>query len=218
MPDRAQLLSELEQDKDYGILLTVQVGGVPNELQLLLETAEYDEVMQGLRPRSNYIIRALGVREHRLTLGVFGKLTFTHDHPLLYHHNTPSVAVEFAGKPGNLNELVLDVSQAYASTFGTWRHLTEISADINRAAPLVDLLNSGGGLLGIMPQPLAERMAKVLTHHGMTAQLQVDDKFSETDEHGRARGSELLLIDQTYVIALSYSVDRVRPRAPKGQA
>jgi hypothetical protein len=46
--------------------------------------------------------------------------------------------------------------------------------------------------------------------------LQVDDKFSDTGEHGRARGSELLLIDQTYVIALSFAVDRLRPRTPKG--
>jgi len=30
--------------------------------------------------------------------------------------------------------------------------------------PMVDLLNSGYGLLGTMPKPFAERIAKVLDH------------------------------------------------------
>jgi len=207
MPKREQLFAELQRPEDYGILLTVQVGGVPNELQLLIETAVYDSTANGLRPRNNYIVRALGVREHRVTLGVFGGLQLTHDHPLLYHHNTSRYAIRFAGKPDRLHEAVLDISQAYASTFGVWRHLSEISADLNRAAPLVDLLSSGAGLLGVMPKPLADRMVRVLEHHDMHPTMEEAEPFSETDEHGRSRRSELLLIDQTYVIALAFSVE-----------
>lgn len=213
--DRAQLLSELNQEQDYGILLTAQVGGVPNEIQLLVETAVYDEAVEGLRPRGNYIIRALGVREHRVSLGVFGRLAFTQEHPLLFHHNLPRYAVQFEGKPDNLHEIVLDISQAYASTFGAWRHLTEISADINRAMPLYDLLSAGDGLLGVMPAPLAERMEKVLTHHGMKVTKELAEPFTPKDEHGRSRASELLLIDQTFIVALSFSVDKMQPRKGK---
>ena len=215
MPQREDLLAELGHEHDYGVLLTAQVGGAPNELQLLIETAVYDEAAGGLRPRSNYIVRALGVREHRITLGVFGALSFTRDHPLLHHHNTPRLAVHFRGQSKDVHELVLDVSQAYASTFGSWRHLTEISADFNRAQPLVDLLGSGDALLGVMPQPLAERMAKVLRHHNLQVDLQEAAPFETQDEHGRSRLSELLLIDQTYIVALAFSVERMGKQGTK---
>ncbi|MCZ2098090.1 MAG: hypothetical protein LC121_17840 [Anaerolineae bacterium] len=162
---REQLLRELAGERDYGVLLVAQMGGVPNELQLIVETARFDEAVEGLRPQHDYVIRALGVREHRVSLGVFGRLSIVEEHPLLYHHNTPRVAVHFDGKPENVNELVLDLSQAYVSTFGQWRHLVDMADDINRAMPMVDLLSSGYGLLGTMPKPFAERVAKVLDHH-----------------------------------------------------
>ncbi|NDJ60460.1 MAG: hypothetical protein GYB67_05000 [Chloroflexi bacterium] len=205
---RDQLISALAAENIYGVLLVAQVGGVPNELQLIIETAEYDESAQGLRPRANYIIRVLGVLEHRLTLGVFGRLLFTDDHPLLYHHNAPKVAVHFDGKPANINELVLDISQAYASTFGPWRHIAEMGDDINRALPLVDLLATGYGLLGTMPRPLAERMARVLEHHKLRATLAAEANFP-TDSQGRARQATCLLLDESYCIALDFSVEQM---------
>jgi hypothetical protein len=207
MPKRVQLLSELQHEHDYGILLTAQVGGVPHELQLLIETAVFDESVQGLRPRGAYIIRALGVREHRITLGVFGSLAFLREHILLYHHNSPHLAVDFEGTPARLFEAALDVSQAYASTYGPWRHLTEIGADLNRAKPLVDLLASGKGLLGVMPKPLAERMEQVLTHHGLCVSMQEAAVDDAEHAHGHRRTSQLLLIDQSFVIAEDFSVE-----------
>jgi hypothetical protein len=161
--------------------------------------------VEGLRERERYIIRALGVREHRLSLGLFGRLVFTDDHPLLYPHNTPRVGVFFRGGVENVSEVVLDISQAHASTFGPWRHLAD---DVNTAQPLVDLLASGGGLLGEMPKPLAERMGRVFAHHGIEYKLIEDAAFSTVDEHGRSRLAKLLLIDQGYVIALDFSVDQ----------
>ena len=175
MPKRDQLLRELQGEQDYGVLLVAQMGGVPNELQLIVETARYDEAAQGLRPKHDYTIRVLGVREHRASLGVFGRLNFVEsDHPLLYHHNTPRVAVYFDGKPQSVNELVLDISQTYVTTFGQWRHLVDMAEDINRALPMVDLFSSGYGLLGTMPKPLAERIGKVLTHHRVSYSFTAD--------------------------------------------
>jgi hypothetical protein len=206
VPKRQQLLSELQAEKDYGIFLAIQVGGAPNELQLFAETAQYDDQAQGLRPRNQYIIRALGVFEHRVSVGVFARLAFLDDHPLLYHHNTPKVEVYFEGTPQDVNELVLDISQAHASTFGPLRHL---AADINRGKPLVDLLRSGSGLLGEMPKPLAERMARVLAHHQLKYTLIEDDEFQTQDEHGRSRLARLLAIDDSYLIALDFSVEQM---------
>jgi len=202
-----QLISEVQGEQNYGVLLVAQMGGVPNELQLIVETARYDESVEGLRPQHDYVIRALGVREHRVNLGVFGNLTFSDDHPLLFHHNTPRVAVYFSGKPDNVNELVLDISQAYVSTFGPWRHLVDMAEDINRAMPMVDLFQSGYGLLGTMPKPLAERITKVLAHHNVEYSLTEDASFAATDEHGRSRLAKLLLIDQSYFIALDFSIE-----------
>ena len=207
MPKRDQLIGELQGEQGYGVLLVAQMGGVPNELQLIVETAQYDASVEGLRPQHDYIIRVLGVREHRVNLGVFGSFTFTEDHPLLYHHNTPRVALYFNGKPADVNELVLDISQAYVSTFEGWRHLVDMTDDINRTIPMVDLLNSGYGLLGTMPRPLAERMAKVLAHHSLSYSLTEDTSFEADDEHGRSRLAKLLLIDQSYFIAIDFSVE-----------
>jgi hypothetical protein len=205
MPKREQLLEQLQGDDDYGIFLAAQMGGVPNELQLIIQTAKYDEAAGGLRPRGQYVVRALGVREHRMSLGVFGRLFFADEHPILHHHNQPRATIHFEGKPQDVNELVLDIHQGYLSTFGPWR---ELAADINRTQPLVNLLTSGEGILGQMPLPGAERMQKILEHHGMTARLETMPLETE-DEHGRSRLAKLLGIDDSYFVALDFTVDEM---------
>ncbi len=213
MPDRNKLLSDIEGLKHYGVLLAVQMGGVPNEIQLIFQTAEFDEAAQGLRPLNNYVIRALGVREHKVSVGLFGRLAFMDDHPLLIHHNTPRVAVMFDGAPANVNEMALDLQQAYISTFTVWRHLAEMGSDLNTTIPLTELLakddGEGSKMLGVMPKPLAERVEKVLAHHGLPYHSAQDPDWTDTDEHGRSQLSKLLLIDQSYVIALDFSVEQI---------
>lgn len=203
---RGQLLEELQGEKNYGIFLAVQMGGVPQELQLIVQTAVFDEQAQGLRPRSQFVIRALGVVEHRVSLGVFGNLFIADEHPVLFHYNLPKAVIQFEGQPDDVNELVLDINQAYLSTFGPWR---ELAKDINRALPLVDLLKGGSGVLGTMPKPGAERMVRVLAHHGMKATLEESRAYEEQDEHGRSRNMRLLGIDDSYLIALDFSVDEL---------
>lgn len=212
MPLRQQLSDELQGEKDYGVLLVAQMGGVPNELQLIVETAVYDDSVQGLRPRAAYVIRALGVREHRVHLGVFGRLVFTEDHPLLLHHNTPKVAVHFNGQPSIISDAVLDIYQAYVSTFGPWRNVADIADDLNTSVPLTKLLGFGAGLLGVMPKPLAERMQNALTHSGLTISLAEDASFETVDEHGRSRLAKLLLLDTSYIVALDFSVELMQGR------
>lgn len=205
MPKRDKLLDQLKDEKDYGVFLMVQMDGVPETLQLVVATTHLDETTGGLRDRGQYVIRALGVQEHRAEVGLFGKLGFLDEHPLLDQYNTAPVGVFFKGQPDNVNELLLDIMQAQSSVYGFWRDFPRY---MNIAQPLVDLLGSGGGMLGEMPQPLAERMAKVLDHHGLEHKL-VMDETPDKDEHGRSQLRKLLLIDDSYVIALDFSVEEL---------
>lgn len=213
MPDRSKLLADLDGLKRYGVLLAVQMGGTPNEIQMIFQTAEFDEAAQGLRPLNNYVIRALGVREHKVSVGLFGRLAFMDDHPLLYHHNTPKIAVMFDGAPADVNEMTLDLQQAYISTFTIWRHLAEMGGDLNTTIPLTELLakndDEGSKMLGVMPKPLADRIEKVLAHHGLTYHTAQDPDWSDTDDHGRSKLAKLLLIDQSYVVSLDFSIEQM---------
>lgn len=203
---RGKLLAELGAKEDYGILLAAQMGGAPQELQFIIQTARFDEKAQGLRPRSQYILRALGVVEHRVSLGVFGNLFFADEHPILLHYNEARAAVRFQGQPEDIHELALDIHQAYLSTFGPWR---EITRDLNREQPLAPLLASGGGLLGAFPRSGAERMVRVFAHHGLSATLEDQEHYDLTDEHQRSRKMKLLGIDDSYIIALDFTVDEM---------
>ncbi|HLV36944.1 MAG TPA: hypothetical protein VKY59_17605 [Spirillospora sp.] len=206
MPHREQLFDELRAEDQVGILLMAQLGGVPNELNLFIQTAEYDDKANGLRDRSNYLIRVLSVREHRLSLGLFGSIFITEQHPILLHHNEAKPDVYFEGQPADVNELVLDIQQAYVSTFGPWR---ELAADINREQPLVDLLQSGRGRLGTLPLTAAERMMRVLTHHGLKGWLEGETEHASSDEHGRSTLWKLLGVGDSYFVALDFAVDRM---------
>jgi hypothetical protein len=208
MPERERLLNELGGDNDVGVLLLAQLGGTPNELQLFIQTAQYDPQGQLLRERpGGFIIRAINAQEHRLSLGLFVSLFFAGGHPILLHHNEPKLDVYFEGTPHNISELVLDIHQAYASTFGPWR---ELAADINRDQPLYNLLQSGQGRLGTMPRTAAERMVKVLAHHGLTGRLQ-GDADAQPDPQWK-----LLGVGDSYVVALDFAVDRMGSRQQAG--
>ena len=208
MPKREQLLKETSGEHDVGVLLVAQMGGVPEEIQLIIQTATYDEDVGGLREKTAYVVRALGVKEHRASLGVFGSLFFGVEHPVLYHHNDATYDIHFEGTPDDPNELVLDIQAAYSYEFGPWRDLGE---DINREQPLFDLLQSGGGTLGTMPEKAAQRMIKVLEHHGMsgTLDMQREARSGEPDDHGRTERLKLLGIDDSYFIAYSFSVEEM---------
>lgn len=196
MTTREQFLSELQGEDHYGVLLMAQMDAVPETMQIVVATTRMDEAAGGLRDQGRYVIRALGVREHRLSVGMFANLRLLDDHPLLYEYNTNPIGVFFRGTPAHPNDLVLDLFQAYASTFGPWR---QIPTYLNLNKPLVDLVAGGGDMLGEMPKPLAERMAKVLEHHGLETKL---IEGARTEPKLKA-----LLLDDSYIVALDFSFD-----------
>lgn len=211
MPQKQELVDFLTADNNVGVLLVVQMGGAPEELQLIIQTATYDEAIKGLRERQAYIVRALGVKEHRVSLGVFNNLFIAAEHPILHHHNAARYKVTFAGQPADTNALVLDIQATYGAVFGPWRDLAE---DLNREQPLYDLLGAGAGTLGVMPEPAARRMTTVFAHHKMTATLeQVEAERATPDDDDKASVFEtdlkLLALDDSYFVAYSFAVDHM---------
>ncbi len=211
MPKKQELVNFLTPENNVGVLLVTQMGGAPEELQLIIQTATYDEAIKGLRERQAYIVRALGVKEHRVSLGVFNNLFIAAEHPILHHHNAARHKVNFEGQPDDANALVLDIQATYGAVFGPWRDLAE---DLNREKPLFDLLQSGAGTLGIMPEPAAKRVLKVFEHHNMTATLEeVEAERATPDDDDKASVFEtdlkLLALDDSYFIAYSFVVDHM---------
>lgn len=203
MPDKLpQLLAEINADDGYGVCLMAQMDAVPDTLQFIIATTYYDEAVGGLRDKARYILRAIGVQEHRVSMGMFRKIAVHHaeEHPLLYEYNSYPTGLFFKGTPDDVHRLIVDVFQAYSSTFGLWRHLPQY---LNVQKPMLDLFTSGGDLVGQMPKPLAERLEKVLTHHGLEAKVLVDEK------HQEAPNMKALLFDESYIVAIDFSVDEL---------
>lgn len=207
MPKRDELLADMAHDNTVAVLLLAQVGGMPGEIQLILQTADYDAIKGGLRPINNYIIRVLGVTEHLIhDLGMTTNDVAIHDdHPLLYQYNEKPVALFFRGQPRDVHELIIDISQAHTSVFGPWR---AFPIYLNVERPLATLLASGGGLLGQMPQPLADRLVKVLEKHGLEHKALSGD--NELDVHNKVLKNpkaQALQIGDSFFIANAFSIE-----------
>lgn len=197
---RDRISDEINCENGYGVFLLSQMDSVPETLQFIIATTEFDHEANGLRDRSRYVVRAIGVQEHRVSMGIFKKISFFKDeHPLLLAYNTVPVGVFFRGTPDHPQELVLDIFQAYASTFGPWHHIPEY---LNTSKPLLDLVKSGGDLLGEMPHPLADRMETVLQHHGL------ETKLLEAENKDRPP-MQVMLMDDSYVVAMDFSIDEL---------
>lgn len=205
MPRRAQFLDDLSGEKAYGVLLMLQMDGVPETLQLVMTATELDEHAGGLRDKRSYVIRAIGVQEHRVSVGLFGSLRFAEaDHPLLYPYNSTPVGLFFRGQPNDANALLVDFMQAYAGTFGPWR---QIPSYLNTNRPLFDLLNSGGDLVGEMPKLLAEKLVPAFERHGLETKIIEGSTPLGADEHGRSQHMQALIVDESYIIAMDFSVE-----------
>ncbi len=206
MPKRDQLFQEMQGENRQAALLIAQVGALPTELQLVLQVADYDAKVGGLRPLRSYIIRVLGVLEHRVVnLG-----TTVHDlkletqHPLLYEYVEKPAAVFFRGMPQNIDTLVLDIAQAHASTFLGWRHFPVY---LNTEQPLATLFASGGGLVGQMPSPLADRIVKVLEKHGLEHKVMVGEPHAKPPMPDQQLA--VLIVGESYFVSFAFSVDEM---------
>lgn len=196
MPRRDQFLADLAGDDDYGVLLLAQMDGVPDTLQCVVATTRHDATAGGLIDKHRYVIRAVGVQEHRLSVGMFKSARLLDDHPLLYEYNRPPAALFFRGQPDDAHALVVDLFQGYASTFGPWRQLPTY---LNVTKPLTDLVQGGGDLVGQMPKPLAEQLAKAFERHGTETKI-TEDKPPQPPQ-------KLLLLDESYIVATTFSID-----------
>lgn len=197
-----QLMDEVNTEQGYGVFLMAQMDSTPDTLQFIIATTEFDESVNGLRDKRRYIVRCIGVQEHHLTLGIFKHMSLhqKEEHPLLYQYNSQPMGLFFRGNATNANELVLDVFQGYASTFGQWRHIPDY---LNVSKPLVDIFSGGGDLVGEMPKPLAERLDKVLKHH------QLETRIIEGERHKEMPYMKALLLDESYIVAIDFSVDEL---------
>ncbi len=205
MPDSqlAPLLEALAPDDHYGVILAAQLGGTPQEVQLILQTTVMNEAEQSLSPTGQYIVRAIGVQEHRLSVGLFANLVHSTDNPLLYSHNTPRMQLSFSGTPREVDDLMLSLNQLYGQTYGIYDPFRRMAEELNPTAPLATILTAGEGVLALMPQPFAEKAARLLEKYSLTTQLEV---AQPAPEHLRY---EALVLDDSYLVASMFSVDPV---------
>lgn len=206
MPKRTQLLDDMNGDARQAALLMAQVGGMPSEIQVVIQVADYDEKAQGLRPLRAYIIRVNGAMEHRIVnLGMtVNEVEFVTDHPVLYQYVQEPVAVFFRGIPADTNAVILDIAQAHATTFRGWRQFPEY---LNIEQPLETLFKSGGGLLGQMPRTLAENIARVLEQHGLEHKLIVGEAHAKPPLKNQQLTA--LLVGESYFVSFMFSVDEM---------
>lgn len=209
MPKRQQFFEDVRGEDRHAALLVTQVGGMPGELQAIIQIAQLDDEAGGLRPLRSYIVRALGVLDHRVvTLGTtVGDVSLSDDHPLLYEFVTAPTAVFFRGQPDDINATVLDIAQAHASTFGPWRHFPQY---LNVEQSLYALLASGGGLLGQMPQPFADEVLKVCQRHGLETHTQVGQPYVKAHANPMGQTEVLaLLLGDSYFVAHAFSFEEM---------
>jgi hypothetical protein len=202
-PTLQQIFTELEADYSLGVLLTVQMGGTPEEVQLFLQSTEFDETNNTLRPTGNYVIRCLGVREHRVSVGLFNSIAYSEDHPVLWNHNYAFQEVYFNGTPDNVDSLMLDLTQLYGQHYGNFRTLAD---DINRMLPLGKLLSAGRGLLGEMPMPMVEKVKNLLESHGLAVNTIASEQMAPPVQH------HLLVMDDSFFIAQLFSADPIEAK------
>lgn len=195
-----QLLDEINTADGYGVLLLAQMDGVPDTLQFIVATTALDESGAGLRDKNRYIVRALGVQEHRVSVGLFkAARTFDgEDHPLLLQYNSTPTGLFFRGQPQNVEALILNIFQTYSQVFGDWRHVPDY---LNLSKPLLDLFGGGGDLVGEMPAPLASALDPAFVAQGLETKHITGEKPKEQPPQ------KLLLLDDSYVVAMDFSVD-----------
>lgn len=208
MPKRDKLLGEIEREDGVAAFLMAQAGGMPNELQLFVQTATFIDGEEAFKPQNTYVIRVLGAQEYRINNlgGTVGEITFLDDHPLLLPYNQPAAALFFRGDaPADVNELIIDLTQTHASTLLPWRHFPEY---MNIGQPLVTLFQSGGGLVGQMPLPLAEKMAAVLEKHGLETKI-MSGEDENGHHHNHSQKAQALLIGSSYFVSYAFSVEEL---------
>jgi hypothetical protein len=153
------------------------------------------------------------VLEHRLNnLGTTTPdVEMLTEHPLLYQYTTPPTAVFFRGEPDNVDALTLDIAQAHAGVMQGWR---QFPTYLNTGQPLSELFASGGGLVGQMPQPLAEKIVSVLAHHGLETKTAQDTAYIDRHDNPALQQGTLkvLRIGGSFFVSYAFAFDEMKGR------
>lgn len=197
-----QMLAEINEDNGFGVLLVAQTDNVPNTLQFIVATTEAREGETVLRDKSQYLVRAITVEEHRVSMGIFqqAEVFDQEQHPLLYQYNSEPVGLFFRGEVANPDRLMLDMFQTYSRVFQDWRYVPDY---LNTSKPLYDLFTGGGDLVGQMPRPLAERLEPVF--HRQKAET----KIIPDKPHQEQPPMKALVLDDSYIVAMDFSVETI---------
>jgi hypothetical protein len=211
-PHLAEILAFLQQDNHLGILLAAQMGGTPQELQLIIQLTDHLEDQEGqFRVQSQHIVRCIGVVEHKLALGFFARMVHSPSNALLYPYNEKSYRLIYRGQvQGSLDSLMLDLNQLYGQTYGLYEPTRRMVEELNHAAPLATLLSEGAGILGHMPEPFARKAAALLERYGLTTELVELPSENEQDEHHKHLPPikrQALVLDDSYVVAHFFTAD-----------
>ncbi|KAB2906038.1 MAG: hypothetical protein F9K27_00075 [Anaerolineae bacterium] len=211
-PNLKTIIDALVPENNLGVLLAAQMGGTPREVQIILQTTEYDAGQDALKVTGQHIIRAIGVIEHRVSLGLFHTIVLSSENPLLYRHNSRKVQVYFRGVPDHIDSFMIDLNQLYGQTYGVFDPSGRMADEINRTMPLYNLLKNGNGLLCTSPQPFAEKLQKLLAQHNMTCSfLEVEDHpHDDGDHHHHDLTYQLLAMDDSYLVAQLFSSDPMK--------
>jgi len=189
---------DLEAENGVGLLLAAQLGNTPSELALMLRTTILDAALGGLRPVGQYVVRVMGLAEHKISLGLFNHLAFVDSHPLLFHHNTPAMRIYVTSPAADPADVLDQIQVAHSEMFGPWRNLRD---DLNHRVDPLELLVQGMGTLGEVPAPFADAVTQVLNANGVTS--------SQVAGEPKIGHCLMLAFDNSYVIARNFSVDTV---------
>jgi hypothetical protein len=115
----------------------------------------------------------------------------------------------------NPDTLVMDIAQAHATTFFPWRHFPQY---LNMEKPLGTLFEEGGGLIGQMPEPLAEGIIKVLDHHNLEHKIAQGTPYIKVHDNPALLQSTLqvLIIGASYFVAYAFSIQEMTGKQKNG--
>jgi hypothetical protein len=191
------IVHDLQAENAVGLLLVAQLGSSPSEMLLVVRTVIHDPAVGGLRPLNQYVIKLVGLVEHKISLGLFNHLALVEDHPLLHHHNAPNVRIYLSSAAADPDTVLGEIEDTHFEMFGRWR---ELGDDLNHRIAPHELLKAGMGTLGEFPAPFADALCEVLKTH--------DISYTATPGEQKIGRCYLLAFDNSYLIARGFTVEQ----------
>lgn len=150
----------------------------------------------------SYKVNFLNKKEFNLKKGTTGKLQFYEEHPLLIDFNEILESTYVSSKAENVELVADEVKKAIDEVTLGWHPWT--SYLVNRNAQngyqiFMDNLMTGSGKILEAPPTITKKVVEVLNKHSINTNT-LDSRPYEVEK------SKVLLIDNNYVIAESFTV------------